>query len=421
MFDSQEELLDKILLGEDSTLELKNVVFRGNKIDGPKREDLADELAAFANSFDGVLLLGVDDRTGEVFGIPLDKLDIVERYIQDICNDSIEPPLRVRILRMKLPDSQGIHKAIVKIDIPRSLFVHKSSHGYFFRQGSSKREMRPDYLARLFQQCSQARLIRFEEQPVPGSNISDLSKERWERFTGRSLEPAEPEETVLLKRGLLTREENGTIRASVAGILLCCEEPQRFMPNAFIEAVCYRGKIQDSNYQVDARRIHGPLTEQIDQALAFLERNQKVGAVKRPHRVEIPQFSTKAVFEAVVNAVAHRDYSVSGSKIRFFIFADRLEIYSPGALPNTVTVESLALRQVTRNELITSLMAESPAAGITGGIGRTFYMEKRGEGVPIILKESEKLSGKKPLYRLIDDSELLLTIYAADPIVEETS
>ena len=409
MFDSQEELLGKIRLGEDSILEFKAVSFRGNKIAGPKRDDLADELTAFGNSFDGVLLLGVDDKTREVEGIPLDKLDVVETFVREICSDSIDPPLNVRIVRMMLPDSQGIERAIIKMDIPRSLFVHKSSRGYFHRLGSSKREMKPDYLARLFQQRSQARLIRFEEQSVPQSSMNDLSEDFWRKFTTRSREPSE---VVLLKRNLLSKEESGVVRASVAGILFCCEHPERFLPNAFIEAVRYRGTRQDSNYQTDAQRIRGPLDQQIKQAMAFLKKNQTVKATKEPHRVEMPQFSEKAVFEAVVNAVAHRDYSVSGSKIRFFMFDDRLEIYSPGALPNTVTVESIALRQATRNELITSLLAESPVAETIGDVGRSFYMEKRGDGVPIILNESTKLSGKTPVYQLIDESELLLTIYA---------
>jgi predicted HTH transcriptional regulator len=410
MFDSQEELLGKIRLGEDSILELKAVSFRGNKITGPKRDDLADELTAFGNSFDGVLLLGVDDKAREVEGIPLDKLDVVETFVREICSDSIDPPLNVRIVRMMLPDSQGIEWAIIKMDIPRSLFVHKSHRGYFHRLGSSKREMKPDYLARLFQQRSQARLIRFEEQLVPQSSMNDLSEDFWRRFTTRSREPSE---VVLLKRNLLSKEESGVVRASVAGILFCCEHPERFLPNAFIEAVRYRGTRQDSNYQTDAQRIRGPLDQQIKQAMAFLKKNQTVKATKEPHRVEMPQFSEKAVFEAVVNAVVHRDYSVSGSKIRFFMFDDRLEIYSPGALPNTVTVESIALRQATRNELITSLLAESPVAETIGDVGRSFYMEKRGDGVPIILNESTKLSGKTPVYQLIDESELLLTIYAA--------
>ncbi len=147
--------------------------------------------------------------------------------------------------------------------------------------------------------------------------------------------------------------------------------------------------------------------------MSFLKRNQAVAAAKKPQRTEKPQFSERAVFEAVVNAVAHRDYSVHGSKIRFFMFDDRLEIYSPGGLPNTLTVDSLALRQSTRNELVTSLLAETPVAETVGDVGRSFYMEKRCDGVPIILRESERLSGKKPVYRLIDDSELLLTIYSS--------
>jgi len=412
MFDSHEELLQKIRLGEDTSLELKTVRFRGGRVSDPRRDDLADELAAIANTHDGVVVFGVDDKSREIVGIPLDRLEDVERYVFEICNESIMPPLLFRSFRMELPDSSGSLQAILKVEIPRSLFVHESPGGYFYRQGSSKRKMPPDYLARLFQQRSQARLIRFDEQPVPNSAMSDLSETLWRRFTTRSEEPSE---IVLLKRNLLSREENGEIRCSVAGVLLCCEHPQRFLSNAYIEAVRYRGSRQDSNYQIDAQKIYGPLDAQINQVMAFLKRNQAIFAEKRPQRIERPQYSDRAVFEAVVNAVAHRDYSIFGSKIRFFMFDDRLEIYSPGALPNTVTIDSIALRQATRNELITSLLAETPIAESIGNIGRGFYMEKRGDGVPIIFKESFNLSGQKPEYRLIDDAELLLTIWAFQP------
>jgi predicted HTH transcriptional regulator len=134
-----------------------------------------------------------------------------------------------------------------------------------------------------------------------------------------------------------------------------------------IEAVRYSGLERDANDQLDAQTIRGPLDEQIRQAMAFLRRNQVVSARKSPHRVETPQFSERAVFEAVVNAVAHRDYSIHASKIRFFMFHDRLEIYSPGGLINTLTVESLPLRQATRNELITRLLSECPSHPIGGG------------------------------------------------------
>ncbi len=410
MFDSSETLLNRIRLGEDTSLELKAVRFKGARVSSPKRDDLANELAAMANTHDSVLVLGVDDKTREITGIPLAKLEALERYVFEICNESIRPPVQFRAFRMELPDSTGTRKPVLKVEVPRSLFVHESPNGYFCRQGSSKRKMPPDFLARLFQQRSQARLIRFEEQPVPQSNPSDLSETLWKRFTTRSEEPAD---ITLEKRGLLSREESGALRASVAGILLCCERPERFLPSAFIQAVRYRGATQDSNYQLDAREITGPLDEQIACAMAFYRRNQSVRAMKVPHRIDLPQFSERAVFEAIVNAVAHRDYSIAGSKIRLFMFDDRLELYSPGALPNTVTIESIALRQATRNELVTSLLMEVPVAQTAGSVGRGCYMEKRGDGVPIIMNQSLELSGRKPFYRLIDDSELLLTIYAA--------
>ncbi len=410
MFNRPEQLLREIRLGEDSPLTLKTVRFRGERVIGPEQDRLANELASMANAKGGVLVLGVDDETREIIGIPLERLDAVERYVCEICDDSITPPVSFHSFRMELPDSMGASKIVLKIEIQRSLFVHESSGGYFLRRGSSVRKMSPEVLARLFQQRSQARLIRFEEQSVPWSSIDNLRTELWSRYITRSNERPD---VVLFKRSLLVEEENGSLAASVAGILFCCEHPERFLPNAFIEAVRYRGTRQDSNYQMDAKKICGPLDRQIRDTMIFLRKNQTVGAIKQLHRVEKPQFSERAVFEAVVNAVAHRDYSVYGSKIRFFMFDDRLEIYSPGALPTTLTVDNIHLRQSTRNELIASLLSETPIAEAVGDIGRSSYIEKRGDGVPIILDESERLSKKKPTYELIDDAELLLTIYSA--------
>lgn len=411
MFDSVEELVDKIRLGEDTVLELKAVYFKGNKIDGPDRKELADKLAAMANTIGGVCVLGVDDETREINGIPLDKLDLVEKLLYEICDDLVKPPLNVTIIRMELPDSLGKPQPVVKVDVPRSLFVHKSPNGYFRKQGSAKKELPPDLLARLFQQRSQARIIRFDEQAVPETSLGDLEEALWQRFL-----PAASDDPLssLRKLKLLTTDEDGKDRATVSAVLMCSRRPETWLPGAYVEAVRYRGMQQDSNYQTDAAQITGPLDEQVAQALAFARRNMTVAAEKTMERREIPQFSVRAVFEAVVNSVAHRDYSIPGSKIRLFMFDDRLEIYSPGTLPNTVTIESLPLRQSTRNELLTTLLAKSPVRQDGENVGRRFLMERRGDGVPIIMKESEKLSGKLPSYKLIDDSELLLTIYAAE-------
>jgi predicted HTH transcriptional regulator len=105
---------------------------------------------------------------------------------------------------------------------------------------------------------------------------------------------------------------------------------------------------------------------------------------------------------------------MAGAKVRLRLFDDRLELYTPGMLPNTMTPESLPYRQAARNEAITSLLARCPIERDEFSAHRSYIMDKRGEGVPIILSRSKQLSGKIPEYQMIDDSELLLIIYAAD-------
>lgn len=263
----------------------------------------------------------------------------------------------------------------------------------------------------LFQQRSQARLIRFDEQVVPGAAVDDLKPELWRRF--RTVISPKEDQEFLEKMRLISRDEGGVLRATVSGILIASEAPESFLSSAFVQAVCYRGSERNAAYQLDAKDITGPLDVQVREACQFVERNMRVYAVKAPNRIETPQFSMNAVFEAVVNAVAHRDYSIYGSKIRLHLYSDRLEIFSPGTIPNTMTIESISERQSARNELISSLLARCPMNVNAVGSQREFIMDKRGEGVPIIIIESEALSGRRPEYRLIDDAELKLTIYAA--------
>lgn len=408
MLESIDELVRQIQLGEDSDLELKTVRTTGARVTAPSQNDLADELAAMGNTNGGLLLLGVDDKTRDVFGIPMTHLDAAETLVREACNDSIDPPLLARIRKIELPDQLGEMRLVVRVDVPRSLFVHRSPGGYFQRIGSSKRQMRPDLLARLFQQRSQARLIRFDEQVVPNTTPGTLLPELYERFLGDRTDVAE----TLRKLKLVAIDDGGDERATVAGVLLATRSPQAHLPGAFIEAVRYRGVRQDSNYQLDAAQITGPLDEQILGALAFCRRNMTVAATKSPARVDVPQFAERAMFEAVVNAVAHRDYSVAGSKIRLFMFDDRLEVYSPGALPNSLSVESLELRQSTRNELVTQLLGRC-SAGPASLPGRTHFMEKRGDGAPIIIQETLALAGRRPTWRVLDDAEVLLTLPSA--------
>lgn len=413
MLENPADILKQIALGEDSVLELKTVEFGGDRITGPHRNSMADELAAMANTHTGIVLLGVDDKSKTIQGIPKDRLDSVETWLREISNDLIEPPLDCVIRKILVTDENGGEKVIVRVDVPRSLFVHQSPGGYFRRIGSSKRLMRPDVLARLFQQRSQARLIRFDEQTIASAKPDVLEPPLWRRFR-TVLSPADDQE-FLEKMKLVALDEDGILRPTVSGVLMATEHPEAFLATAYVQAVCYRGTERNAAYQLDAKDITGPLDVQIREACKFVERNMRVYAIKAPNRVETPQFSMNAVFEAVVNAVAHRDYSMYGSRIRLHLFADRLELFSPGTIPNTMTIDSLSERQSARNELLSSLLARCPMNVNAIGSQRGFIMDKRGEGVPIIITESEKLSGRRPEYLLLDDAELKLTIYAAKP------
>ena len=404
-----DRLARRIRLGEDSSLELKRVLLAGNKVKGPARRDLADELAAMANGKGGTVVLGVDDRSREVLGLPLERLDGVEMWVAQICNDLINPPLDADINRIELPNSEGRLLPVIEVVVPRSLFVHESPSGYYRRIGSSKRRLPPEVLARLFQERSQSRVIRFDETPVPGSSPEDIDAE----LAGRFLRPdADVTPVALRKLGVVASDEDGIPRVTVSGALLCTRDPGRWLPHAFVQAVSYAGEREDVNYQIDARDFGGPLDDQIFGALHFVRRNMLVRATKRTGRVDRPQFSDRAVFEALANAVAHRDYSMGGARIRLHMFTDRLELYVPGALSNTLTTDSMHLRQYSRNELIVSLLARCrlPAGE---SLGRSHIMDRRGDGVPVIRETSRALSGRLPDYDLIDDSELRLVIWGA--------
>lgn len=404
-----DELSRRIRLGEDSTLELKRILLAGKRVTGPDRGRFADEMASMANGSGGTVVLGVDDETHDVLGIPLDSLDVVETWVREICNDSITPPLDATIRKLEIRGSSGDLLAVIRVDVPRSLFVHKSPGGYFRRIGSSKREMSPEFLARMFQERSQSRLIRFDESIVPGTEPTDLDERLIARFLPR---PQIPAGTYLHKLRIAAEDDDGILRLTVAGVLMCAREPARWLPHAQIQAVSYAGERSDVNYQIDARNVSGPLDSQVVEALHFVKRNMRMSARKAVARAERPQFSERAVFEALVNAVAHRDYSMAGARVRLHMFHDRLELYVPGDLANTLTTDSIHLRQYSRNELIVSLLARCELPG-SAELDRTRMMERRGDGVPIILNESRELSGRLPEYSLVDDSELRLIIWGA--------
>ena len=399
-----EDIRQRLELGEDSRWEFKQVEFAGNRPASPARDDLADEMIAFANANGGALLLGVTDD-GLVQGMSREQMAALADLMVEVSTDSIEPALRIDVNHREFDG-----KAFIVVDVPRGDALHERGGRSWIRVGASKRRLTSDERMRLAQRRAQARYLWFDEQPVPETGFDTLDAALWRPLL--SAEGSAEPEVALAKLALLAPDDSGIQRATVAAVLLCTQHPEQWLPNAAIAATRYRGADRTTG-QFDAQEITGPLHRQIAEAVAFAVRNMQVAARKAPARIDMPQYSEQAIFEAVVNAVVHRDYAIRSSRIRLSMFADRLEIQSPGALPNTLTLESMALRQATRNQTIASLMGRMGVGEIRGSADRRYFMERRGDGVPIIQRETRELSGQPPEYRLVDGAEVLLVVPAA--------
>ena len=417
---SADELLHRIHLGEDASLELKEVVFAGEEIETPSRDVLADAMAALANTRGGTVVLGVSEETREVRGIPPGRMDAVQSQVVEAACGSTEPPLDATVSRIALRGPDGMPRRVLHLEIPRSHSVHRSPSGYLRRFHRSTRELTLTQLERQFRERSQESVIHFDRQTI-GASPEDLARPLRERF--RTSRTRGSLDRLARKLGMLARDPRGALRPTVAGVLMASRRPDRWLGNAFIQAVHYRGRDLAEAWsfprrEFDAEDLCGPLDEQIEGACRFVFRNQNAGVPRSPGSDTMPRYDMESVFEALVNAVAHRDYSIHGSHIRLRMFADRIELHSPGGLPNSMEIDLLAHQQATRNELIANLLRAVPIPRGKPWLQTTrqTFMDRRGEGVPIILERSEALSGRKPEYRLLGDSELMLTIYAAGPV-----
>ncbi len=403
-------LWQQVALGEDTALELKEARFRGDRVVGPRRDDLADGLAALANGRGGRLVLGVtDDRRPQ--GLDPAQLDALADLVTEICSDSVKPPLDFNLFRVPAPEPAGGGALVV--EVPEGATVHRSPGGHFRRRGNRKHLMDAAEVRRLAQARGQSDVASTDTQVVRGTGVNSLSRELWRQYASSRAD--EPAEVALSKLKFLKDDRHGALRATVGGVLLAADDPREWLPNAWIQAVCYRGGRMDAGQQVDAQDIAGPLDRQIRDAMRFVVRNRRVAAYKDPARADVPQFSERAVFEAVVNAVVHRDYAVSGSRIRLFMFADRLELYSPGGLCNSMTTDDLRTSQFTRNELLASRLGQCPVGDVPGAGGRRCFIERRGEGIAVIEDETFALAGERPVFELIGERELRVVLPAASP------
>jgi len=362
------EILALYEQGEGPTLEFKSENIKPSK--------LAETLIALANAGGGAVLVGVDGRSGEIDGLRNPK-QAREMAIEAalLC----EPPLI-----LPLPEIVKVQgQSILVVTIPEGLPNVYSLHGrYLARVGSLNKPIPAATLRRLLIERGE---ITFEMLTDPRATYEDLDQDKVAAYAksfrwGSSMSLEE----LLLSRGCLVREKD-QYRPTNAGILLFGRDPQKLFLNAQVIVVQYPGpEMGDEFIRED---IDGTLYEQIDAAELFLVRNMRksmrLAGLKREEATEYP---VEAVREAVVNAVAHRDYSIRGEAIRISVFSNRIECYSPGRLPGHVTVQNIADERFSRNEAIVQVLADMG------------YIERLGYGINRMIQLMEEHGCRPPAF-----------------------
>jgi len=400
MYDSTSELIHEINAGEDTYLEMKEVIFQGDAPSfGGERvkptEEIAQVLCAFANTEGGVVVFGVNKK-GAIVGIAPEKMDHFEQWVINISQNNCIPPVYIIPDRKLLPDAAGSDRLCLKLDVPKSAFIHRTSGGrWMTRIGSNRSDFHPDHLARMMERRQMAG--PFEERDVLTASLQDLDLQQFEAYLERRFGIDREENLTGIERRLVNmkvanQSASGQIVPTVVGLLLFGRSPiTKKLPGAFTQCVCYRGVIADANEQIDEKIFDGPIAEQIIYAVQFVDRWNTIAARKDSMgRRDYRSFSLRAVQEAIVNAIVHRDYQMAGSNIRVFVFADRLEISNPGGLHNTLRPENLfaGCQPYRRNQLLCGFMRD-----FTSPITERALMEARGEGFLMLVRETQRIGG----------------------------
>ena len=355
-----DDLLAVIALGEDST--------RQFKADAKNTDSLASEMAALANSEGGTIYLGVGND-GSTPGLTRADVARINQLISNAASQHVRSPLTVQTENVGLPNG----RLVIVLTVPKGLdkpYFDKNGV-IWLKCGADKRRINSkEELRRLFQLSDQ---LHADELPTR-AGLDKLDKLRFRDFLRdvyKQEYPDSPPELLRLLQNMNLATAEGML--NLAGVLLFAERPEWIKPQFVVKAIRYPGNaIHVSNY-VDTEDFSGPLRKVFDDSLAFVMRNlHKVQAgrgVNAPGLPEIPE----AVFEELlVNALIHRDYLVSAT-IRLFIFDNRIEIISPGHLPNNLTVEKIRTGMSNiRNPILVSFVAKGllPYHGLGSGIKR---------------------------------------------------
>ena len=361
------ELRELIINGENSNVEFKRDVVHPTS--------LAKEMSALLNREGGVILLGVEDN-GEVSGIS-ESHGSTEERVMNIAQNNIQPSVVPIFLSIRMDEDNSVGVIKLTPDTSSKPYRARKNNAWvtYVRVGTTSREARREEEVRLYQSAG---LVNYETKPVLNSGLKSLDLQRISNYFQFILEISVPPhdephewEQILLNSDLLIETGNG-VCASVAGLLLFGKNPNRRLPQAGVTAVVFPGTEKDYN-TIDEEVIRGPLvplfsenrsvigSSVIDRSVEFVKRNMDSVAWLEGARRQLKKaFPIDAVREAIINAVTHRDYMREGTDIEVSMYADRLEIISPGDLPNGVTVEKMkrGIIRVTRNELLKQVLRD---------------------------------------------------------------
>lgn len=354
-----EELLAIIARDEDSRHQFK--------ADVNNASSLGAEMVAFSNSAGGLILIGVNDGDGSRTGLTRDDIGRINQVVANAATNNIRPPINPVTENIQLPDGLVI---VVYVDQGISKPYMDTQGFAWVKSGSDKRRVTArEELQRMFQEAA---LVHADETPVGGSSVSDVDQEFFDTFFeneyGERVEDQNVSRVQLLENMNLAK--NGQL--NICGTLLFASRPQIRLPVFIVKAVAFPGvDIEDEQY-IDSQDINGKLSDVFQKVLGFVLANiRHVQNEKGINSVGEPEVPRIALEELIANAIIHRDYFVS-APIKVLVFADRIEIVSPGHLPNNLTIENIKMgNSNVRNPIIASFAPKVlPYRGLGSGIKR---------------------------------------------------